>query len=120
MQSILVDTSVWVQHFREGSPKLADLLKDGCVLCHPFIIGELACGEINNRKEVLLLLSRLPEAVQAEHKEVLQFIEKKKLMSQGLGYVDVQLLAAAALSDALIWSTNKKLNAAAQKLKIKF
>ena len=75
---VLVDTSVWVSHLREGSKELGRLLNDGDVMLHPFIIGELACGNIKNRHKVLSLLQLLPMVIQVEHEEVLQFIEKNK------------------------------------------
>ena len=77
---VLVDTSVWVSHLREGSKELERLLNDGDVMLHPFIIGELACGNIKNRHKVLSLLQLLPMAIQAEDEEVLQFIEKNNLI----------------------------------------
>lgn len=115
---VLVDTSVWVTHFRQGNIQLKHLLEDGEVMCHPFIIGELACGNINNRGEILSLLNALPIALQADHNEVIQFIEKERLMGKGLGYIDVHLIVAALLSDASIWSDDRRLYDAAAKLKV--
>ena len=105
---ILVDTSVWVAHFREGNTVLAELLNNGEVVCHPFIIGELACGNLKNRTEILELLQLLPEIPPAEHKEVMYFIERNRLMGKGLGYIDVHLAAAAALSEVPIWTLDKR------------
>jgi predicted nucleic acid-binding protein len=113
---VLVDTSVWVSHFQEGNPQLEALLMKGRVVCHPFIIGELACGNLKNRKEILSLLEALPAATTADHKEVLYFIEQHQLMGIGLGYVDVHLLASAHLSRILFWTRDKKLREAAVKL----
>ena len=107
---ILVDTSVWISHLRDGTNYLEVLLNKGTVLCHPFIIGELACGSIRNRNEILSLLQSLPMTRIVEHDEVLKFIENRKLISKGLGYVDIHLLASAILSDSLMWSLDKKLN----------
>lgn len=106
---VLVDTSVWVSHFRKGNAKLERLLNYGKVICHPFIIGELACGNIKNRAEILSLLQALPMAIQAEHEEVMNFIEDQGLMGKGLGYIDVHLLASALLSEVTIWTFDKKL-----------
>lgn len=106
---VLVDTSVWVDHFRNGNDQLTHLLNDGDVICHHFIVGELACGSIKNRKEILSLLQALPRAVQANHQEILDFIEIKKIMGKGLGYIEVHLLASALLSNSLLWSLDKKL-----------
>ena len=113
---VLVDTSVWVSHLRKGNPRLALLLNDGDVVCHPFIIGELSCGNLRNRFEILSLLHSLPIVGQAEHEEVLQFVENNDLMGRGLGYVDVHLLASAVLSGVSIWTLDRKLQAASSKL----
>jgi predicted nucleic acid-binding protein len=115
---VLVDTSVWVSHLREGNPRLVSLLNDGDVVCHPFIVGELACGNLRNRAEILSLLHSLPMADQAEHEEVLQFVESNDLMGRGLGYVDVHLLASAVLSGVPIWTLDKKLRAACSKVDV--
>lgn len=106
---LLVDTSVWVSHLREGNVGLTNLLNDGDVVCHPFIIGELACGHLRNRSEILSLLQTLPMVIQAEHEEVLPFVENNKLMGKGLGYIDIHLLASAALEKVPIWTLDKKL-----------
>ncbi len=106
---VLVDTSVWVSHLRGIHAQLANLLDDGEVACHPFIIGELACGNLRNRTTILSLLEALPMVAAAEHEEVLTFIESHSLMGKGLGYIDVHLLASAALSRLPIWTFDKKL-----------
>ena len=98
---ILVDTSVWISHLRNGNSDLIKLLNNGSVVCHPFIIGEIACGSIRNRKEILMLLNSLSMSEKAEHEEVLEFINKKELMGKGLGYIDIHLLASSILSNAL-------------------
>jgi predicted nucleic acid-binding protein len=113
---ILVDTSVWVSHLREGNPELEKLLNDGDVISHPFVIGELACGNIKNRTEILTLLQALPMATQAEHEEVMQFIENNQLMGEGLGYIDVHLIASAALTSVPIWTLDKRLAGISAKL----
>jgi len=107
---VLVDTSVWVCHLREGDPDLEQLLNDGEAMCHPFIVGELACGNVRNRQEVLSLLQRLPVAIQARHEEILQFIEQNRLMGKGLGYIDVHLFASAVLTGVPLWTYDKRLN----------
>ena len=107
---VLVDTSVWIAHLREGHTDLIELLNDGYVVCHPFIVGELACGSLKNRKEILSLLQSLPTTTVAEHAEVMHFIDDHELMSRGLGYVDVHLLASAMLSGVSIWTLDKKLD----------
>ncbi len=106
---VLVDTSVWVSHLHDGSPKLEQLLNDGDVLCHPFIIGELACGNIKNRREILSLLTALPKGDFLDDEDVLLFIEKNNLMGKGLGLIDIHLLASAILSEVALWTLDVKL-----------
>lgn len=115
---VLVDTSVWVNHLRKGNTRLRELLGRGLVFCHPFVVGELACGHLKHRQRVLSLLKALPSAPRAEDDEVLQFIEKRALTGVGLGLVDVHLLASAILSDAVLWTEDRRLKAAANRLGI--
>ena len=89
---------------------LEALLADGDVICHPFIIGELACGNLRNRKEILALLRELPMALRAEDDEVIDFIEHHKLMGKGLGYIDIHLLMSARLTKIPLWTLDKRLN----------
>jgi predicted nucleic acid-binding protein len=117
---VLVDTSVWVFHLRKGSPGLADLLNNGKVLSHPFILGELTCGNLKDRPVILSYLELLPMSIVAEHEEVLSFIENNRLMGKGLGYVDVHLLASAVLTEVLIWTLDKKLAQTADTLHLKY
>jgi predicted nucleic acid-binding protein len=113
---ILVDTSVWIEHFRRGENHLANLLEHAEVMLHPYIIGELACGNLHNRKQILDLLSLLPLAQQAENDEVLFFIDRNQLMGKGIGYIDVCLLASAALTSVPLWTLDVKLKGIAHKL----
>ncbi len=106
---VLVDTSVWVSHLRDGNVELARLLNDGRVLCHPLIVGELACGNLKDRAIILSFLQLLPMSIEAEHEEVLSFIENNCLMGKGMGYVDVHLIASAVLTGVPIWTLDKKL-----------
>ena len=107
---ILVDTSVWVDHLRVGVDELAGLLSGFNVLVHPFVVGELACGNIHNRTEVLKLLSDLPRTSIATDSETLYFIEQHQLMGRGIGYVDAHLLAAVSLSSpARLWTRDRRL-----------
>ena len=112
---ILVDTSVWVEYFRYGTSELKILLNDGDVICHPFIIGELACGNLNQRSRILSLLQDLPTAPRAEEHEVLQFIEENGLMGKGLGYIDLHLLLSALLNRIPLWTLDKRLHEIASK-----
>ena len=118
---ILVDTSVWVDHLRDGTPALAAALEQGRVLTHPFVLGELACGNLKNRSEVLQLLGELPAAPMATDPEALDFIERRALMGRGIGYVDVHLLASVALAGtAQLWTRDKRLAAVAADLKLAY
>jgi len=112
---VLVDTSVWIDHLRAGDATLVALLQTGRVCCHPMILGELACGNLNNRHEVLDLLHNLSQAVEAHHDEVLQMIERFSLMGKGIGFVDAHLLAACMLTgETQLWTRDKRLASIAQ------
>lgn len=115
---ILVDTSVWIRHFRDNDQTLAQRLSDGLVLMHPFVAGELACGNLKNRAAVLADLYALPTAKSASNAEVRFFIEERKLWGRGLGLVDIHLLASAMLSGCGFWTLDKTLREAARKLDI--
>jgi predicted nucleic acid-binding protein len=115
---VLVDTSVWVAHLRQGAIGLDSLLREGRAVCHPFIIGELACGNLQNRSEIIALLQALPQAMTAGHDEVMQFIENQRLMGKGLGYVDLHLLASARLTRVSLWTLDKRLKSVASTLRL--
>jgi len=117
---VLVDTSVWVSHLRDGNAELANLLNDGSVLCHPLIVGELACGNLKDRALILSFLQFLPMSIEAEHDEVLSFIDDNRLMGKGVGYVDVHLIASAILMGVSLWTLDKKLAQVADSLHIKY
>ena len=117
---ILVDTSVWVRHFRMGDKRLEDLLQEGEVCCHPFVIGELACGNLKQREAVLSLLQALPSTPVAENEEVLAFLESEKLFGRGLGWIDAHLLASGMLAESPIWTLDASLKRAAALLKIDY
>jgi predicted nucleic acid-binding protein len=108
---VLVDTSVWISHLRVGNPTLARLLENEEVAIHPFVIGELACGNLRNRAEILGLLQSLPMSVEILHEEAMEFISAHQLMGKGLGYIDIHLLASAVLSGIPILTLDKKLKA---------
>ena len=111
---ILVDTSVWVEHLRSASAILSALLDDGGVLGHPFVLGELALGNLRQRDDILRVLRRLPQATSASHPEVLQFIDREALYGRGIGYVDAHLLAAARLTaGSKLWTRDRRLQAVA-------
>jgi predicted nucleic acid-binding protein len=113
---VLADTSVWIEHFRRGEPRLASLLTDGHVLMHSFVLGELACGNLKNRARVLDDLQTLPSAALASTAEALRLIEDRKLYGRGLGWGDVHLLASALVSGCELWTLDKRLAGAAAKL----
>ena len=115
---MLVDTSVWVDHFRNDNATLAEHLDKGEVWCHPFVIGELACGNLARRSEVLSLLAALPRAPEASHAEVLILVESHRLMGRGLGWIDVHLLASARLGHTRLWTIDRRLAAAARELAV--
>jgi hypothetical protein len=117
---VLVDTSVWVSHLRYGNTELANLLDDGRVSCHPLIVGEFACGNLRDRTVILSYLQLLPISIEAEHHEVLSFIENKHLIGKGVGYIDVHLIASAVLSGVPFWTLDKKLAQVADALHIKY
>ena len=117
---VLIDTSVWVSHLRKGDTHLISLLQDGEVVCHPFIIGELACGNMKNRDEIISLLHTLPAVKTADDEEILRFIEAHHLMGTGLGLIDVHLLASSLLSKVLLWTMDKHLKAVSIKFDTNF
>lgn len=118
---ILVDTSVWIEHLRRGLAGLMAALDQGNVLTHPFVIGELACGNLKNRDELLRLLGDLPRAPVATDTEVLAFIERRALMGRGIGYIDAHLLASVTLDrSARLWTRDKRLAAVAGDLKLAY
>lgn len=111
---ILVDTSIWIDHLRAGDPEVSELLREGQVLGHPLVTGELAVGHLSRRSEILGLLHNLPQATVATDDEVLTFIDKRQLFGLGIGYVDTHLLAATALTPAArLWTRDKRLALAA-------
>jgi len=114
--TVLVDTSVWVDHLRRGNEALVRLLDEGLVACHEHVIGELACGGLRNRHGVLSLLLDLPRAPEASFEEVLSLIEGHSLHGEGLGWIDMHLLASARLAPTPLWTLDRKLAAAASEV----
>jgi len=113
---VLVDTSVWVSHLRQANKPLETLLLEAEAASHDFVIGELACGRLKNRKEILSLLQYLPKMPLAAQDELLYLIEDHSLSGMGIGFVDVHLLASAKLAGIPLWTFDKKLRHAADKL----
>jgi predicted nucleic acid-binding protein len=114
--TVLVDTSVWVEHLRYGEPMLRKLLLEGSVLMHPFVSGELACGTLKDRANTLADLHAMPAAAPASNKEVFQLLEGRRLWGKGLGWVDAHLLASALLSNCQFWTLDTRLAKAAREL----
>ena len=115
----LVDTSVWIDHFRKTDPLLVKALGDHLVACHPFIIGELALGSLRDRKTVIAMLENLPSVTRANDSEVLGMIEDRKLFARGLGLMDAHLLAAALIEgDVQIWTKDKRFQTIATELNV--
>jgi predicted nucleic acid-binding protein len=113
---VLVDTNIWINHFRKTELGLVALLNTGSVVCHPFIIGELAAGNLKNRDEILGLFQALPSAPVVELEEYLEFVGTRKLMGKGLGFVDLHLLASAVLSGIPLWTGDQRLAKSAEGL----
>lgn len=114
---ILVDTSIWVDHLRAGDERLAALLEGREVLGHPFVIGELALGNLRERDAFLRDLLRLPQAIVASDDEMLRFIDRETLFGRGIGYIDAHLLAAVRLTaHTKLWTRDRSLNAVAAQL----
>ena len=117
---ILADTSVWIMHFRQGEPHLAQALVDSKVLMHPFVLGEIACGNLRARFQTLDKLGRLPSPVTATHDEVLTLLEQHRLFGRGLGWVDAHLLASARLTGCRLWTLDSPLRDAATTLRVAY
>ncbi len=118
---VLVDTSVWVDYLRSGDETLSQLLMQGQVCIHSMIIGELACGNLQNRQELLGLWQNLPMQVEASHQEAMFLLESRALMGKGIGYVDLHVLAASLLSsDTQLWTRDKRLARIAESLGFAF
>ncbi|MBT8461778.1 MAG: PIN domain-containing protein [Gemmatimonadetes bacterium] len=117
---MLVDTSVWVDHFRRGNPDLGARLEAGLVWCHPFVIGEIAFGRLSERAQLLGLLEALPCPPVADHSEVLALIDRRELDGSGIGWVDAHLLASAMLGRIGIWTLDRTLDRITRRLGIRF
>lgn len=116
---ILADTSVWADHLRTTDMRLAELLADGQVFMHPFVLGEIALGHLRKRETVLEALRELPALQVADPDEVLHLIDARRLVGAGIGYVDAHLLAAALTTrNCQLWTRDKRLNEAASRLNV--
>ncbi len=115
---ILIDSSVWMDHFRRPNRRLMSMLdaEEGCT--HPFVIGEVACGNLKNRKEIIALLHALPAVHKADDDEILFFIERNGLNGRGVGLIDIHLLASCLVDRCSLWTTDKRLQVVAEELRI--
>jgi predicted nucleic acid-binding protein len=118
---ILPDTSVWIEHFSRPNPQLVDLLDKGEVVLHPFVMGEIALGNLRSRQRLMWFLSQVDAARQAKLEDVLTLIGQKDLGGSGIGYVDAHLLASCLLmGNCLLWTNDRRLAVVAQKLGVTY
>ncbi len=120
MMGVLVDTSVWVDHFRHCNEALVELLELDLVLAHPLVVGEIACGTPPNRVQTLADLSRLQQPQQASMREALAFVERERLFGLGCGMVDMLLLASTLITPgAALWTLDKRLRVLAERFEVR-
>jgi predicted nucleic acid-binding protein len=115
---ILVDTSVWIDHLRARSADLSALLSNGLVMTHPFVVGELACGNLKQREQFLKYLRELPAAIPATDRDVTYLVEQRGLWSKGIGWVDAHLLASTLVTGCRFWTIDWRLAQVAIELRI--
>ena len=119
--NVLVDSSVWVSHFKRRNDHLVELLEEGAVICHPYIVGEVACGTPPARKDIIGMLAELESAPVATREELLALMDKRQLYGRGCGFVDMSLVAASLLSEtARIWTLDKRLELLAAELNLAY
>ncbi|MBI3694803.1 MAG: PIN domain-containing protein [Acidobacteria bacterium] len=117
---ILADSSVWMNHLRTSNLRLRELLLELRILTHPFVVGEIACGNLRDRDRFLGSLQKLPAALVAGHKEALQMVNERRLWGRGIGWVDVHLLASALITGCRLWTFDRRLHEAARLLKVDY
>ncbi|MEO7160094.1 MAG: PIN domain-containing protein [Polaromonas sp.] len=119
--NVLVDTSVWVGHFRQRNERLVALLEDGMVVCHPYLVAEVACGTPPNRQNIIAMLAELESTPVASQDELLALMERRNLYGRGCGFVDMSLLASALLSgQTLLWTLDKRLESVATEVNVAY
>jgi predicted nucleic acid-binding protein len=117
--NVLVDTSVWVHHFRHGEPELTEMLEADRVLVHPMVLGEIACGTPPARERTLQWLAQQQQPIQASLQEVVALVDRERLYGLGCGWVDMTLLASTLMTPgALLWTRDRKLLALVERLKV--
>ena len=115
--NVLVDTSVWVGHFKQRNERLVALLEEGRVVCHPYVVTEVACGTPPSRRTIIAMMAELESTPLATPEELLALIERRSLYGRGCGFVDISLLASALLNhQTLIWTLDKRLESVAAEL----
>ena len=113
---ILADTSIWIDHFRGSDAELRRIIEEDALLCHPFVIGELALGSLRDRETVLAFLAAQRQVSVATHDEIMSMIDRHGLFSMGIGYTDAHLLASVLLDrGSALWTRDKRLSVAAEK-----
>ena len=117
---ILADTSVWADHIHAPIPRFHALLLEFQILTHPFVIGEIACGNLRDRSRVLGFFLQIPSATVAEHSEALRLVEEQHLWGTGISWIDVHLLASALLTGCLLWTADRRLQEAARHMKVAY
>lgn len=113
---VLVDTSVWLTHFRSSLPGMVALLADGDIVTHTIVLGELSVGNLHRRAQTLADLRALLDARECPPHAVLDFLERNHFYGLGLSWGDVQLLAAAELNRVPLWTLDTRLRTAAETL----
>ena len=117
---VVVDTSIWIDFLYKGNSNMEELLINGNVATHEFIIGELSCGNIKNRESFFEMIKKLPAVESVLFNEIIFFINKHKLYGKGLGLIDCHILASVYLHNFKLWTKDKKLNQQAEELFIQF
>lgn len=119
--SVLLDTSVWIRHFRRSNPSVVELLESELVVSHEFVVAELACGSLKSRSETIGYLNELVALPTVFPREVLLLIETKQLYSRGIGLIDVHLLASTLITPGTyLWTADKRLQKIASELGISY
>jgi predicted nucleic acid-binding protein len=116
MKGVLIDTSVWVDHFRNRNDVLVGLLALDFVMVHPMVLGEIACGTPPNRDRTLTDLEKLQQTQLASVREVMVFVERERLFGMGCGLIDMQLLVSTMMTAGVeLWTLDKRLSVLAER-----
>ncbi|WP_353227950.1 PIN domain-containing protein [Novosphingobium sp.] len=117
---IIIDTSIWADHFRREEPQIGLLLIDGNLKHHPLVTAELGMGNLRDWRRTIILLSRLPQAVHLTNDALLDFVEEMELAGTGIGAIDAHLLGSAHVSGCSLWTRDRRLLAQAERLGLAF